>query len=41
MAPSPQWQFDPFLLDPDNARLWCNHQPVPLTRKALVCWGIS
>ncbi|HEY7493720.1 MAG TPA: AAA family ATPase, partial [Candidatus Tectomicrobia bacterium] len=34
MPPSPQWHFDPFRLDPDNARLWRDDQPVPLTLKA-------
>jgi DNA-binding winged helix-turn-helix (wHTH) protein/tetratricopeptide (TPR) repeat protein len=34
MSPSPQWHFGPFRLDPDNARLWCGKQAVPLTLKA-------
>ena len=34
MLPSPQWRFDLFRLDPDNARLWRGHQAIPLTLKA-------
>jgi class 3 adenylate cyclase/predicted ATPase len=31
---SPQWRFDDFHLDPDNARLWRGMQPLALTPKA-------
>jgi len=34
MLPSPQWHFDLFRLDPDNARLWRGDQCVVLTLKA-------
>src|SRR5215468_3815899 len=31
---SPQWRFDDFYLDPDNACLWRGTQPLALTPKA-------
>src|SRR5262249_37422609 len=31
---SPQWRFDDFHLDPDNACLWRGTQPLALTPKA-------
>src|SRR5262249_8088452 len=31
---SPQWRFDDFHLDPDNACLWRGTQPIALTPKA-------
>jgi DNA-binding winged helix-turn-helix (wHTH) protein/tetratricopeptide (TPR) repeat protein len=31
---SPQWLFGDFRLDPDNARLWCGAQAIPLTPRA-------
>ena len=31
---SPQWRFDDFHLDPDNACLWRGAQPIALTPKA-------
>jgi DNA-binding winged helix-turn-helix (wHTH) protein/tetratricopeptide (TPR) repeat protein len=34
MPPSPQWHFDPFRLDPGNARLWRGDRSVALTLKA-------
>jgi DNA-binding winged helix-turn-helix (wHTH) protein len=35
VLPSPQWRFDSFRLDPDNARLWRGNQSIPLTLKAV------
>jgi DNA-binding winged helix-turn-helix (wHTH) protein len=35
VLPSPQWRFDLFRLDPDNARLWRGNQSIPLTLKAV------
>src|SRR5215510_6748378 len=34
MLPSPQWHFEPFRLDPDNARLWHAEQSIDLSLKA-------
>jgi DNA-binding winged helix-turn-helix (wHTH) protein len=35
LLPSPQWRFDLFRLDPDDARLWRGNQSIPLTHKAV------
>jgi DNA-binding winged helix-turn-helix (wHTH) protein len=35
VLPSPQWRFDLFRLDPDDARLWRGNQSIPLTLKAV------
>jgi DNA-binding winged helix-turn-helix (wHTH) protein len=35
VLPSPQWHFDLFRLDPDNARLWRGDQSIALTLKAV------
>ena len=35
MLPSPQWHFDLFRFDPDNARLWRGDQSIALTLKAV------